>query len=167
MKNLEKYIDIEALYNAFQKDILHDLTHEAFADLYAQTLVYGLFVARYHDSTLDTFSRSEARELIPKSTPLLQHFFDHITGLSYQPRLGYVVDELCKIFSFTDVASLMHGVYQKSTHDPVIHFYEDFLGEYDSDLRMARGVFYTPAPVVKFIIRAVDDALKSHFGISK
>lgn len=138
MKNLENYTDIEALYSAFQKDILHDLIHEDFADLYAQTLVYGLFVARYHDRTLETFSRSEARELIPKSTPLLQHFFDHITGLSYQPRLGYVVDELCKIFSFTDVAALMHGVYQKATHDPVIHFYEDFLSEYDSGLRMAR-----------------------------
>ena len=61
----------------------------------------------------------------------------------------------------------MHGMYQKETHDPVIHFYEDFLGEYDSTLRMARGVFYTPAPVVKFIIRAVDDVLKTHFNLPK
>lgn len=141
MKNLENYTDINRLYQSFQKDILRDLTHEAFADLYAQTLVYGLFVARYHDQTPNTFTRAEARELIPNSTPLLQHFFDHITGINYQPRLGYVVDELCKIFSFTDVRALMHGVYQKTdikTHDPVIHFYEDFLKEYDPSLRMER-----------------------------
>ena len=167
MGNTERYPDIWKLYHTFKSEILHDLSHEDFADLYAQTLVYGLFVARYHDQTPETFSRSEARDLVPKSNPLLRRFFDHIAGEGYEKRLEYIVDELCEVFAHADVHALMHGMYQKETHDPVIHFYEDFLGEYDSDLRMARWVFYTPAPVVKFIIRAVDDVLKTHFNLPK
>ncbi len=167
MQNTEKYPDIWKLYHTFKSEILHDLSHDDFADLYAQTLVYGLFVARYHDQTPETFSRVEARDLVPKSNPLLRRFFDHIAGEGYEKRLEYIVDELCEVFAHADVHALMHGMYQKETHDPVIHFYEDFLGEYDSDLRMQRWVFYTPAPVVKFIIRAIDDVLKTHFGLSK
>ena len=163
MEHEDRYEDIWKLYNTFKSEILHDLTHEDFADLYAQTLVYGLFVARYHDETPDDFSRSEARDLVPKSNPLLRRFFDHIAGEAFEKRLGYIVDELCDIFAHADVHALMHGMYQKDTHDPVIHFYEDFLGEYDDALRKLRGVFYTPSPVVKFIIRAVDDVLKTHF----
>ena len=138
MENTERYPDIWKLYHTFKSEILHDLSHEDFADLYAQTLVYGLFVARYHDQTPETFSRSEARDLVPKSNPLLRRFFDHIAGEGYEKRLEYIVDELCEVFAHADVHALMHGMYQKETHDPVIHFYEDFLGEYDSDLRMAR-----------------------------
>ncbi len=167
MENTEKYPDIWKLYHTFKSEILHDLSHEDFADLYAQTLVYGLFVARYHDQTPDTFSRSEARDLVPKSNPLLRRFFDHIAGEGYEKRLEYIVDELCEVFAHANVSGLMHWLYQKETHDPVIHFYEDFLSEYNADLRMQRGVFYTPAPVVKFIVRAVDDVLKTHFNLPK
>ena len=167
MENVDKYPDIWKLYHTFKSEILHDLSYEDFADLYAQTLVYGLFVARYHDQTPGDFSRAEARDLVPKSNPLLRRFFDHIAGEWYEKRLEHIVDELCRVFVAADVHALMHGMYQKETHDPVIHFYEDFLGEYDSTLRMARGVFYTPAPVVKFIIRAVDDVLKTHFNLPK
>ena len=167
MNNTAKYPDIWKLYHTFKSEILHDLSYEDFADLYAQTLVYGLFVARYHDTTPDTFSRGEARDLVPKSNPLLRTFFDHIAGTGYEKRLEYIVDELCEVFAHADVKKLMHGVYQVEIHDPVIHFYEDFLSEYDSTLRMQRGVFYTPAPVVKFIIRAVDDVLKKHFNLPK
>ena len=80
MENTERYPDIWKLYHTFKSEILHDLSHDDFADLYAQTLVYGLFVARYHDRTPDDFSRSEARDLVPKSNPLLRRFFDHIAG---------------------------------------------------------------------------------------
>jgi predicted helicase len=167
LQSSDKYADIWKLYHTFKEEILHDLSTHDFADLYAQTLVYGLFVARYHDPTPETFSRGEARDLVPKSNPLLRTFFDHIAGNWYEKRLEYIVDELCEVFAHANVEWLMHGLYQKETHDPVIHFYEDFLSEYDSDLRMARGVFYTPAPVVKFIIRAVDDVLIDHFNLPK
>lgn len=165
-----KYADIFALYDIFKKEILHDLDYHNFADLYAQTLVYGLFVARYNDTTPENFTRSEARDLVPKSNPLLRKFFDHIAGEGFEKRLGYIVDELCDVFAHADVRALMHGLYQKAdieTHDPVIHFYEDFLGEYDASMRKQRWVFYTPAPVVRFIVRAVDDILKTHFWLKR
>lgn len=165
-----KYADIFALYDIFKKEILHDLDYHNFADLYAQTLVYGLFVARYNDETPESFTRSEARDLVPKSNPLLRKFFDHIAGEGFEKRLGYIVDELCDVFAHADVRALMHGLYQKAdieTHDPVIHFYEDFLWEYDASMRKQRWVFYTPAPVVRFIVRAVDDILKTHFWLKR
>lgn len=165
-----KYADIFALYDIFKKEILHDLDYHNFADLYAQTLVYGLFVARYNDTTPENFTRWEARDLVPKSNPLLRKFFDHIAGEGFEKRLGYIVDELCDVFAHADVRALMHGLYQKAdieTHDPVIHFYEDFLGEYDASMRKQRWVFYTPAPVVRFIVRAVDDILKTHFWLKR
>ena len=169
-KQAGKYGDLFKLHDTFKTEILHDITYESFADLYAQTLVYGLFVARYHDQTKENFTRSEARELVPKSNPLLRRFFDHIAGEAYEKRLEYIVNELCDVFLAADVRALMHGMYQKAdieTHDPVIHFYEDFLKEYDPALRVERGVFYTPTPVVKFIVRAVDDVLKKHFDLKK
>ncbi|KKP88429.1 MAG: adenine-specific DNA methyltransferase, partial [Candidatus Nomurabacteria bacterium GW2011_GWA2_35_80] len=151
---------------------VHDLTTDAFADMYAQTLVYGLFVARYNDETKKDFSRQEARDLIPKSNPLLQHFFDHITGLNFDKRLEYIVNELCEIFSHADVQELMKeyfkddlwGKTQKGP-DPVIHFYEDFLKEYDPNLRKKMGAYYTPLPVVQFIVRSVDHLLEKEFGL--
>lgn len=103
-----KYNDLFNLYHTFRDEILHDITYESFADLYAQTLVYGLFVARYHDDTKDTFSRMEARELVPKSNPLLRRFFDHIAGEAFERRLAYIVDELCGVFLAADVHALMH-----------------------------------------------------------
>jgi hypothetical protein len=108
------YVDIFKLYDTFRKEILHDITYESFADLYAQTLVYGLFVARYHDSTKKDFSRVEARDLVPKSNPLLRRFFDHIAGEAYEKRLEFIVNELVEVFLAADVHALMHGLYQKS-----------------------------------------------------
>ena len=138
----DKNTELIHVYATIKKLLVHDLTTEAFADMYAQTLVYGLFVARYYDETKKDFSRQEARDLIPKSNPLLQHFFDHIVGPNFDKRLEYIVNELCEVFSHADVQELMReyfkddlwGKTQKGP-DPVIHFYEDFLQEYDADLR--------------------------------
>jgi type I restriction-modification system DNA methylase subunit len=168
----EKGTEIIRVYETIKKLLVHDLTIETFADMYAQTLVYGLFVARYHDDTPDNFTRGEARELIPKSNPLLRHFFDHIVGPDFDKRLEYIVNELCTVFSHANVQLLMKEYYQNDlwgkTHkgpDPVIHFYEDFLKEYDSDLRKKMGAFYTPLPVVRFIVRSVDYLLEKEFGL--
>ncbi|KKP97878.1 MAG: adenine-specific DNA methyltransferase [Candidatus Nomurabacteria bacterium GW2011_GWA1_36_15] len=168
----DKNAELVRLYETFKKLLVHDLTTDAFADMYAQTLVYGLFVARYNDETKKDFSRQEARDLIPKSNPLLQHFFDHITGLNFDKRLEYIVNELCEIFSHADVQELMKeyfkddlwGKTQKGP-DPVIHFYEDFLKEYDPNLRKKMGAYYTPLPVVQFIVRSVDHLLEKEFGL--
>ena len=125
----EKNAEIIKVYDALKKLLVHDLTLDSFADMYAQTLVYGLFVARYYDDTPLTFSRTEARELMPASNPFLQHFFDHIAGPDFDKRLSYIVDELCLVFQHADTKKLIEDYMGDA--DPVIHFYEDFLKEYD------------------------------------
>jgi len=159
----EKHNEDSSLKEQMQgfKDILiHDITPKAFADVYAQTIAYGMFAARLHDPTLPTFSRQEAAELIPKTNPFLRKLFGYIAGPDIDDRILWIVDDLVEIFLACNVEELLknHG---RSTamQDPIIHFYETFLSEYDPALRKARGVWYTPEPVVNFIVRAVDDIL--------
>ncbi|SEJ70973.1 N-6 DNA Methylase [Dyadobacter koreensis] len=151
---------------AFKDVLIHDITPKGFADVYAQTIAYGMFAARLHDPTLPTFSRQEAAELIPKSNPFLRKLFGYIAGPDIDDRIKWIVDSLVEIFLACDVHKLLKN-YGKATkmEDPIIHFYETFLSEYDPTLRKARGVWYTPAPVVNFIVRAVDDILKTEFGL--
>jgi predicted helicase len=165
----DRYADLDRIQKVVEENLIHGLTDENFADMYAQTLVYGLFAARYNDTTPDTFSRSEARDLVPKTNPFLASFFDHIAGASFPERLRFIVDELCEVFSHADIRKLLTDFYgkEKDNKDPIIHFYEDFLREYDSKKKMDMGVFYTPRPVVDFIVRGVDELLKSEFGILK
>lgn len=152
----------------FQNVLIHDITNRAFADIYAQTIAYGMFAARYHDPTLPTFSRQEAATLIPKSNPFLRRLFQDIAGYDLDDRLVWIVDELVQIFLASDVAEIMHNFGTRTKQeDPVIHFYETFLAAYDPALRKARGVWYTPEPVVNFIVRAVDEILKTEFGLSQ
>ena len=153
---------------SFQKMLISDIDNKSFSDLYSQTIAYGLFAARYHDPSLPNFSREEAVKLIPRSNPFLRKLFKDIADEDLDHRLVWVVDELVNVFLASDVASIMKD-FGKSTkqEDPVVHFYETFLGAYNPALRKARGVWYTPQPVVNFIIRAVDDILKSEFGLSE
>lgn len=153
---------------AFKHILIHDISNKEFADIYAQTIAYGMFAARLHDETLDTFSRQEAAELIPKSNPFLRSLFGYIAGPDIDDRIEWIVSDLADIFRATDVSELLKDFGKATAQtDPMIHFYETFLGEYDKKLKKARGVWYTPEPVVKFIVRAVDDILKSEFGLSQ
>lgn len=178
--NVEAYLtddtiqseQFDGIYELMKRSLVHDLSKQKFADMYAQTLVYGLFVARYSDTTPDDFTRSEARDLVPRSNPFLRKFFDHIAGADFDTRLTYIVDELCEVFNVSDVADIVHKHLRiqdtsSDAKDPIIHFYEDFLKEYDPDLRKQMGAYYTPVPVVRYIVRQVDRILKEDFGISK
>ena len=151
---------------AFKEILIHDIKPAEFADVYAQTITYGLFAARLHDPTLEDFSRHEAAELIPKSNPFLRKLFGYIAGPDIDDRILWVVDNLIEVFLACNVEEVLQN-YGKSTkmEDPIIHFYETFLSEYNPKLRKARGVWYTPQPVVDFIVRAVDDILKDEFGL--
>ena len=153
---------------AFKQILIHDITPKGFADVYAQTIAYGMFAARLHDPTLPTFSRQEAAELIPKTNPFLRKLFGYIAGPDIDDRIKWIVDSLVDVFLHCNVHEILKN-YGRSTkmEDPIIHFYETFLSEYDPKLRKARGVWYTPAPVVNFIVRAVDDILKTEFGLAQ
>lgn len=153
--------------NAFKQILLHDLTDHTFADMYAQTIAYGLFVARLNDTTLDDFTRQEARELVSKNNPFLRQLFDYISGANLDDNLVWIVDDLVEIFRAVDLNKLLKN-YGRTTQmsDPFLHFYETFLESYDKVNKEKRGVYYTPQPVVKFIVSAVDSILKTEFNLS-
>lgn len=158
--------DLHGKYNVFKRELIHDVSPKEFADIFAQTLAYGMFAARLHDPDMETFTRQEAAVLIPASNPFLRKLFQDIAGYDIDPRLRPTVDNLADVFRATDVKALLADFGKNGIHhDPIIHFYETFLSQYDPKLRKSRGVWYTPLPVVNFIIRAVDDILKTEFNL--
>jgi hypothetical protein len=159
--------DLIGQYEAFKTSLIHDITAEEFADVYAETIAYGLFAARLHDETTDTFTRAEALDLLPKTNPFLRELFIYIAGPNLDERLRRVIDELCHVFCATNMERVLRNFGKiTSRQDPFLHFYEDFLAEYNPAKRKARGVWYTPEPVVNFIVRAVDEVLKTEFGLA-
>ena len=152
--------------DAFKEILIHNIKPKEFADIYAQTIAYGMFAARLHDQSLNTFSRQEAADLIPKTNPFLRKLFQYVAGYDLDTRISWIVDDLAEIFRATDIAALLKnfGAVTKR-QDPIIHFYETFLSEYDPSLRKSRGVWYTPEPVVNFLVRATDEILKTEFGL--
>lgn len=158
--------NLQGQYTAFKDVLIQELTKSEFADIYAQTIVYGMFAARLHDETPEDFSREEAAKLIPKTNPFLRQIFNNLAGNDLDERIAWVVDDLVTVFRATNLQKIMDTYStDKRHHDPMIHFYEDFLSEYDARLRKAKGVWYTPQPVVEFIVRAVDEILKTDFGL--
>ncbi|WP_420390689.1 hypothetical protein [Marinobacter sp.] len=158
--------ELTSQFETFQDMLIHDLQPKQFADLYAQTLAYGLFAARYHDPTLATFDRNEAAQLIPHSNPLLRNLFQSVAGYNIDERIRSTVDNLAEVFRHADVRKILERFGKPTAqNDPIVHFYETFLAKYDPALRKSRGVWYTPEPVVGFIVRAVDEVLKKRFGL--
>lgn len=167
-KSAEKNKQLQGQLDAFRKVLINDLTPQGFADIYAQTVAYGMFAARLHDNTPDNFSRQEAANLIPKTNPFLRNIFQQIAGYDLDERIAWIVDDLINVFLATDVQKVMKNYSQKGIHrDPMIHFYEDFLKAYNPSLRKIKGVWYTPQPVVQFIVRAVDEILQRDFELSE
>lgn len=154
-------------FKSFKANLLPNLEPGEFADIYAETITYGMFAARFHDSDLNTFSRQEAMEHLPASNPFLKGLFEYIAGPALPKRLEYIVDDLVQVMRASDPHDLFRD-FGKFTarNDPFVHFYEDFLAAYNPKKRKARGVWYTPEPVVDFIVRAVDDVLRTEFGLA-
>ena len=158
--------ELTAQYYAFKENLIHDITPQDFADIYAETIAYGMFAARLHDTTLGTFSRQEALELLPRTYPFLRSLFTYVAGTDLDHRIAWIIDELARVFRACDVAKLMEN-FGKLTgkNDPFLHFYETFLAAYNPSKRKALGVWYTPEPVVNFIVRAVDEVLQTEFSV--
>ena len=162
----DKTGELAGQWNAFKNILIHDLTEKAFADIYAQTIAYGMFAARLHDKTPDTFSRAEAATLIPETNPFLRKIFQSIAGFDMDESIVWIVDDLVETFRVTDISKVMKNFGQSSGQgDPLIHFYEDFLYHYDPKQKKSCGVYYTPEPVVDFMVNAVDDILKDTFKL--
>ncbi|MDR2047601.1 MAG: N-6 DNA methylase [Clostridiales bacterium] len=129
--------------------------------MYAQTVVYGLFIARYNDKTLNGFDCGEAIINLSKESQLLKQFFQHIATPAHTT-LNDAIEKLCKLFSIADVAALLD---KREPKDTVVHFYEEFLSYYDPAERKAFGAFYTPVEVVRYMVKSVDKFLAEELNI--
>ena len=153
---------------SFRAVLIRDLTGEQFADMYAQTICYGLFAARCNTDQVSTFSRETAGFRLPKTNPFLRGIFNQIAGSELDDRIVWAVDTLATILQQTDMSAILSDFGKRDRReDPVVHFYETFLAEYDPKMRESRGVYYTPEPVVGYIVRSVDYILKEKFAIKK
>ncbi|MGI5842521.1 MAG: type ISP restriction/modification enzyme, partial [Christensenellales bacterium] len=163
-KTKPMYNELFALYSKLKEELLPELDIVAFADMYAQTIVYGLFIARYNDKHLSTFSRGEAISNLSNESHLLKQFFQHIANSgTLHPTLNDTIDKLCKLFSITNLPELLD---KDEKRDTIVHFYEDFLGFYDPAQRKSFGAYYTPVEVVRYMVEMVDEILENEFSIS-
>ena len=153
--------ELHVKLDAFKKFLVHDMSEEQFADFYAQTIVYGLFIARIYDKTPATFTLQEASELIPSINPFLKKIFKQLALAELHSGVKWIVEELVEIFKVTDMERIMRN-YGK---DPLVHFYEEFLSEYNPKIREEFGVWYTPKEVVSFIVDAVDTILRTELNV--
>ena len=161
------------LMKAFQSALMHDLDAAGFADMYAQTIAYGLLSARIADPSSRTADDLTAHM---KTNPFLKELmqtFLHVGGRKGKAGgPGIDFDELgvSEVVELLDDANMEAVIRdfgdKKRDEDPVMHFYESFLHEYNRQLKIQRGVFYTPQPVVSYIVRSVHELLQSEFGLA-
>jgi len=153
---------------AFRDNLIPDLSAEYFADMYAQTIAYGLFAARCTSTTGKDFTRQNAAYLLPKTNPFLRKLFNQIAGPDLDDRIAWLVDDLAQVLAQADMEAVLKDFGKRTAkEDPVVHFYETFLKEYDPKVREIRGVYYTPEPVVSYIVRSIDYLLKTRFNKPK
>ncbi len=151
-------------YTAFKQYLVSDLSPKDFADIYSQTITYGLFAARTRAT--GEFNRKLAYDLIPKTIGILRDVFRFISLDKLPPQMEVIIDDIAEVLQAADVNKILDEYYRKGKgEDPIVHFYETFLNIYDPGTREKRGVYYTPEPVVKYIVRAIHDLLKTHFHL--
>ncbi|STO97673.1 type ISP restriction/modification enzyme [Helicobacter canis] len=164
---------IQGLFNAFKESLYKELEFIAFADSFAQTLTYSLFLARLNNNTNETITLDNAYNFIPKSFALIQAMSEYLNKLKKLDSIKWLIEEIIAIINHIDITAIIHDLNKLSQKDllgeyiykdPYLHLYEDFLKEYDESLREVRGVYYTPAPVVKFIIDSIDLTLQKDFN---
>jgi type I restriction-modification system DNA methylase subunit len=161
-KNNEKGF-ILGSYEAFRKYLISGLSKEEFADLYSQTITYGLFAARTRSE--NGFNRKLAYDNIPRTIGILRDVFKFISFGDLPQQMEWIIDDISEVLAVTDVKNILHQYFHEGKgKDPIVHFYETFLAEYDPATREKRGVYYTPEPVVSYIVHSLHTILKEHFN---
>jgi hypothetical protein len=156
---------IKGFYEAFKTYLISGLTEDEFADLYAQTITYGLFAARTRSE--NGFNRKLAYDSIPKTIGILRDVFKFVSLGDLPQQMEWTIDDIAEVLSVTDVGKILHQYFHEGKgKDPIVHFYETFLTEYDPKTREMRGVYYTPEPVVSYIVRSLHHIIKDKFGDS-
>jgi predicted helicase len=156
------------LHAAFQEALVHDLSEDGFADMYAQTVTYGLLTARV--SRPAGIVAEDLAEMVPVTNPFLKELLSTFLNIGGRKKkidfdeLG--INDVVELLRAANMEAVLRDFGNRNPNeDPVIHFYELFLKEYDAKEKVKRGVFYTPLPVVSFIVRSVDELLKTEFGL--
>ena len=161
--------ELNQLKSTFKKLLLLDIDNDKFADMYAQTIAYGLFTAKIGHAQNPgqfAFNRTTASIYITDRIPFLKGLFDLVLGTDSVSKIHKSIENLIDLFNTIDMTNILENFGQETrTEDPVIHFYETFLAAYESSLRKSRGVYYTPEPVVNFIVRSVDNILDQVFDL--
>jgi len=152
---------------AFRETLIPDLNEKQFADMFAQTLTYGLFAAWMHTPLNKVFSREMAAYNLPKTNPFLRKLFAEIAGVDMPDSIAWAVDDIVELLKHADMSGILKDFGKGRGKDPVVHFYETFLSAYDPKMRELRGVYYTPEPVVSYIVRSIDHLLKTRFNRPK
>lgn len=154
---------------SFRETLLPELKEGEFADIFAQTLAYGLFAARIQTAKVGAnFSREQAAFAVPRSNPFLRSIFSQMAGADMPDVFAWAVDDLVRLLECANMGGVLRDIgHVTGQDDPVVHFYETFLAAYDPALREKRGVYYTPEPVVSYIVRSVDELLKTRFNKPK
>jgi predicted helicase len=154
---------IKGFYEAFKEYLISGLKEDEFSDLYAQTITYGLFAARTRSE--NGFNRKLAYDNIPQTIGILRDVFQFVSLGSLPQQMEWIIDDISEILSVTDISKILHQYFHEGKgKDPIIHFYETFLTEYDPKTREMRGVYYTPEPVVSYIVRSLHSILKEQFN---
>jgi predicted helicase len=154
---------LSGFYEAFRKFLISGLTKEDFADLYSQTITYGLFAARTRSE--NTFNRKLAYDLIPQTIGILKDVFQFISLGKLSQQMEWIVDDISEVLAVADANKILHEYFHEGKgKDPIVHFYETFLAEYDPEKREKRGVYYTPESVVSYIVRSLHYILQEHFA---
>lgn len=157
--------DIKDLYQASQNALVPDLTHNDFSNMFAQTLTYGLFAARVSQPQ-GKFTRQQAVYHIPPTNPFVKQIFSIIAGpnIDKEPFINFVED-LTSLFDNANMQAVLENFGNREPYrDPIMHFYETFLDAYDPDEKSKRGIYYTPEPVVLWIVRSVHHILQERFN---
>ncbi len=156
---------IHGFYEAFKEFLIAGISENEFADLYSQTITYGLFAARLRAEK--DFNRKLAYSFIPKSIGILRDVFKFISFEDLPQSMEVIIDDIAEVLSVADAKKILDQYYHEGKgNDPVLHFYETFLSVYDPATREKRGVYYTPEPVVSFIVRSIHQILIDKFKMS-
>lgn len=154
---------LEGFYQAFKNHLIKSLTLKDFSNLFAQTIAYGLFAAR--SRATEEFHRKLAYDHIPHTIGILRNVFKFISSADLPQSMEWIIDDIAEVLESTDINKIIHDFYSEGKgKDPIIHFYETFLAEYDPKERGKKGVYYTPEPIVSYIVRSIHKILKEKFN---
>ncbi len=156
------------LFRRFNRALRIELSQQDFVDMYAQTIVYGLFSARCMCPEVTPFTIETAIKCIPETNPLLKELLWEYCSLDDSITFDeFDICDLVDALNRTDVECILSNFNRQTGYgkeDPIVYFYEKFLDIYEHEEKKRRGVYYTPTPAVNFIVQTIFYFLENTFN---